>query len=137
MRLTDETVELSVSEAACLDAIREGFGTKTTIAVEASRDFRIVSKVLDTLRQARLVRRGRDARWQVTARGHHCFVKRAPDPKPKRGSRPVGKVVPGSATDRLLDALDRPMRGKDLAPLLGISLQRVHQIVVSCTPMTN
>jgi Mn-dependent DtxR family transcriptional regulator len=130
MVLTDETVELSVSEAACLDAIREGLATKTTIAVGALRDLKTVAKALKTLQQARLVRRGRDARWRVTVHGQHCSVKRVPDPKPKRGSRAVGKIVQGSATDRLLVALDRPMRGKDLAALLGVSPQRVHQIVV-------
>ena len=130
MVLIDETVELSVSEAACLDAIKEGLGTKTTIAVGALRDFRTVTKALKTLQQARLVRRDGDARWRVTARGQHCSVKRFPDPKPKRGSRAVGKIVQGSATDRLLITLDRPMRGKDLTALLGVSPQRVHQIVV-------
>ncbi len=130
MVLTDETVELSVSEAACLDAIKEGLGTKTTIAVGALRDFRTVTKALKTLRRVRLVRRGRDARWRVTARGQHCSVMRIPDPKPKRGPRAVGKVVEGSAADRMLVALDRPMRGKNLTALLGVSLQRVHQIVV-------
>lgn len=130
MVLTDEAIELSVSEAASLEAIREGLGTKTTIAVEALRDFKTVSKALKRLQRARLVRRGRDARWQVTDRGQNCSVKQFPDPNPKRGSKAVGKIVQGSAADRLLVALDRPMRGIDLTALLGVSPQRVRQIVV-------
>lgn len=130
MASNGEIVGLSVSEAACLDAIRKGHGTKTKIAVGARRDLKVVSNSLETLRRARLVSRGRDARWRATTRGRHCLVQLVPDPKPKRGPRAVGKIVPGSAADRLLAALDRPMRGVELTALLGVSPQRVHQIVV-------
>lgn len=125
-----EVVELSDSEAACLNAVREGHGTKTKIAVRAVRDFRAVTKALESLRRARLIRKGRDARWHVTPQGRQCSVRRYPDPKPKRGRKADGKVVPGSSADRLLKALDRPMRGTELTALLGVSVQRVHQLVV-------
>ena len=78
--LSDEIIELSESEAACLDAVKEGLGTKTLIAVGALRDFRAVSKALETLRQAQLVHRGRDTRWRATTRGQQCLIKRVPDP---------------------------------------------------------
>ena len=130
MASTDETVGLSISEAACLDAVKRGFGTKTPIAVASSRDLKTVANALETLRRARLVRRYRDACWRVTSRGRHCLVRQVPDPESKRGSRKDGKIVPGTAADRLFGVLERPMRGADLVPLLGVSPQRVRQIVV-------
>jgi DNA-binding MarR family transcriptional regulator len=130
MGTLDETVQLSVSEAACLDAVREGLGTKTKIAVAASRDLYTVTKALDSLCRARLVSRSCDTSWRATPQGRRCSVRRVPDPKPKRGPQATGRVVAGSAIDRLLSALDKPKRGADLAAILGVSPQRVHQIVV-------
>lgn len=126
----DERVDLSVSEAACLEAVRKGLGTNTRIAVGASSDLRTTTRVLEALHRKQLVRRGSDARWGVTVRGQRCSVCVVPDPKPKRGRREKRGIVPGSSTERLLALLDTPRRGADLPAYLGISPQRVREIVV-------
>ncbi len=130
MQPISETIQLAVSQAACLDAVRSGLDRKTKIAVETKQDLKTVAVALEGLNRARLVRQVDGFRWRPTKRGRSCTVRAVPDPKRRLGGKAFGKLVPGSTAERLLDALDRPMRGKDLTGLLGVSPQRVHQIVV-------
>ena len=53
----------------------------------------------------------------------------APDtPRGSQGGR--GILRPDTAAARLFQILDRPMRGRALAEALGVTRQRVHQLVV-------
>ncbi len=108
----------------------EGLDSKTKIAVETKKDLNAVAAALEGLNRARLIRRADGFRWRPTKRGQTSAIKIVPDPERRLGGKLIGRIVPGSATERLLDALERPMRGKDLSVLLGVSPQRVHQIIV-------
>ncbi|MSO93999.1 MAG: hypothetical protein EXQ86_11455 [Rhodospirillales bacterium] len=46
------------------------------------------------------------------------------------GGKRFGKLIEGAAATRLLETLERPVDGKELAARLGVTPQRVHQIVV-------
>ncbi len=130
MPATSEKVRLTASQAACLDAVLQGLNSKTNIAVETKKDLNAVAAALEGLKQARLIRQTDSFRWRATKRGQTSGVQIVSDPERRLGGKSVGRIVPGSATERLIDALDRPMRGKDLSMLLGVSHQGVHQIVV-------
>ncbi len=130
MQATSEKIQLTTSQAACLDAVLQGLDSKTKIAVETKKDLNAVAVTLEGLNQARLIRRADGFRWRATKRGQTSAVQIVPDPEKRLGGKASGRIVPGSATERLLDALKRPMRGKDLCVLLGVSPQRVHQIIV-------
>ncbi len=100
------------------------------IAVETKQDLKTVAVALEGLNRARLVRRVDGFRWRPTKRGRSCTVRAVPDPERRLGGKAFGRLVPGSTAERLLDALDRPMRGAELAERLGVTIQRVHQLVV-------
>ena len=125
-----ERVQLTVSEAACLDAVKGGLNGKTKIAVETKRDLTTVAKALEKLSRARLIRRTGSRFWTPTNHGRHCAVRVVPDPERRRGGKRFGRLVAGSAAERLLNTLDRPMRGVELVERLGVTPQRVHQIIV-------
>ena len=130
MQPASEKIQLTASQAACLDAVREGLDSKSKIAVETKQDLKTVSTALKWLDRARLLRRADGYRWRPTKRGRSCAVKVVPDPERRLGGKRFGELVAGSTAERLLDALDRPMRGAELAELLGVTKQRVHQLVV-------
>ena len=115
---------LTESQAACLVALRFRKESKTEIAIQAKLDLKKAATALETLKELGLARRGEINRWHFTARGRNCRFKTIPD-RIRRGSALLG---PGAR--RLLDVLDRPMRGSELAERLGITLQRVRQLVV-------
>ncbi len=115
---------LTESQAACLVALRFRKESKTEIAIQAKLDLKKAATALETLKELGLARRGEINRWHFTARGRNCRFKTIPD-RIRRGSALLG---PGAR--RLLDVLDRPMGGSELAERLGITLQRVHQLVV-------
>jgi len=48
-----------------------------------------------------------------------------------RGRKPLPKSIPTPSEARLLALLDRPRRGTELAPLLGVTRQRVNQMIVT------
>ena len=130
MQPASEKIQLTASQAACLDAVREGLDSKSKIAVETKQDLKTVSTALKWLDRARLLRRADGYRWRPTKRGRSCAVQVVPDPERRLGGKRFGELVAGSTAERLLDALDRPMRGAELAELLGVTKQRVHQLVV-------
>jgi hypothetical protein len=51
------------------------------------------------------------------------------NPERSRGGKRFGKIRPGTSSDRLIALLDHPRRGTELAKKLGISSQRVHQLM--------
>ncbi len=68
--------------------------------------------------------------WEATRRGEIAVVSIVANPQRSRGGKRFGEIRPGTSSDRLVALLDRPRRGTDLANELGISLQRVHQLVI-------
>ena len=50
-----ERVRLTISEAACLDAVKDGLDGKTKIAIETKQDLETVAKALENLGRARLI----------------------------------------------------------------------------------
>jgi DNA-binding MarR family transcriptional regulator len=62
--------------------------------------------------------------WHTTPRGKTCRYRIAPE----RSRRSRG--TPRPAGWRVLALLDRPRRGKEIAEKLGLSRQRVHQLVI-------
>jgi predicted transcriptional regulator len=115
---------LTESQEACLVALRSRKESKTDIAIRAKLDLKKAEKALEALKELGLARRDEKNSWHFTRRGRDCRFKVIPD-RIRRGS---GLLGPGAR--RLLDALNRPMRGDQLAERLGITLQRVRQIVV-------
>ena len=115
---------LTESQAACLVALRHRKESKTEIAIQAELDLKKAATALEKLEELGLARRGEMNRWHPTGRGRNCRFKIVPD-RIRRSS-----TLPGPGARRLLELLDRPMRGRELAERLGITLQRVHQLVV-------
>ena len=114
---------LTESQAACLAALRSRKESKTKIAIQAKLDLEKAAKALDSLSELGLAWRGAMNSWRLTARGRNCHFKTIPD-RIRRGS-----ALPGPGERRVLDILNRPS-GDELAESLGITLQRVRQIVV-------
>jgi DNA-binding MarR family transcriptional regulator len=124
MKPKAQNLLLTESQAACLVALRHHKKFKTEIAMQAELDLHKTAKALEKLEELGLARRGETDGWHPTGRGRKCRFKTVPD-RIRRGS-----TLPGPGARRLLEALDRPMRGRELAARLSITLQRVHQLVV-------
>jgi Mn-dependent DtxR family transcriptional regulator/predicted transcriptional regulator len=118
-------VTLTCSQAACLIALRHGKYSKTTVAIEAKLDLIETSVALAVLARLGLACENTEERtWHATPRGKACrYQLSAERPHRKRGA-------PRGSGWRLLALLDRPRRGKEIAEKLGLSPQRVHQLVV-------
>ena len=130
METASLNVELTESEALCLEAIRAGLEGKTAIALETKRDLKTVAKALESLSQRQLIRRHRRANWRATRHGQFCEIRVIPDPVRGRRGRKPGGIVEGSAGEGLLRLLNRPRHGQKLLEHLGISRQRLHQLIV-------
>jgi DNA-binding IclR family transcriptional regulator len=124
LRLVSDTCALTKAQAACLSAIRRGVRSKAQIAIAAQLDLTTALRALEALWKLRFARKTRTNEWRPTPLGKKCQVKIIADKK--RHAR----KTPGEGAQRLLDALERPMSGADLAAHLGITKQRVHQLVV-------
>jgi DNA-binding MarR family transcriptional regulator len=123
-------IALRASEAACLEALRSGTDRKTLIALRAGLDLRRTQLDLETLASSGLAAPNGDRTWHLTPRGKRVDISIAPAVR-TRGRKPMTDVVPGGSACRLLASLDRPRRGAELATLLGVTRQRVHQLVVA------
>lgn len=124
MNRRSRNLTLTEAQSACLAALGLNKNSKTQIAIEAKLDLKKATAALEKLRELGLAERGEMNRWVLTRRGKHCLFETIPD-KVRRGSS-----LPGPSARRLLAVLDRPMRGSELAEKMGITLQRVHQLVV-------
>jgi DNA-binding IclR family transcriptional regulator len=127
----EDEVPLTEAQAACLAALRRGFVTKTEIAVETRRDLREVSSALGALNRAGLIDPDPDGRfrWRTSGRGRACAIRVVAEPR-RRGPKRLATAAAGSSAARLLDELHRPMRGAELARRLGLTTQRIRQLVV-------
>ena len=124
MPLKARGLVLTKSQAACLTALRNGKVAKLEIAILAKLDLKKTSAALGTLAQLGMVKQNQKKRWHTTRRGKVCRFKVISD----RLRRNSG--VPGAGGRRLLNLLDRPMRGNEIVERLGVSHQRVRQLVI-------
>jgi DNA-binding IclR family transcriptional regulator len=115
---------LTKSQAACLMALRDGKTFKTTIAIQAGLDLTKTAAALGVLARLGLAKQSQTKSWHTSARGRTCRFEAVPD-RLRRNSE-----LPGPGARRLLKLLDRPMRGSEIAEKLGVSHQRVRQLVV-------
>jgi len=125
-----EWVTLPVTVARCLAAVRVGRGAKAQVAIDVGRDLLGAAEALRFLANTGLIERQPGCwDWQTTPRGKACMISIIPDkPRGRQGGR--GILRPDTAAARLFQILDRPMRGRALAAALGVTRQRVHQLVV-------
>jgi DNA-binding IclR family transcriptional regulator len=119
-----QSLVLTKSQAACLIALRNGQVAKPEIAIQAKLDLIKTAAALGTLSQLGLAKQNQTKSWHTTTRGRTCRFKTIPD----RLRRNSG--VLGSGGRRLLNLLDRPMRGNEIVEKLGVSHQRVRQLVI-------
>jgi Mn-dependent DtxR family transcriptional regulator len=124
MLLKARDLVLTKSQAACLVAIRHRKDSKAEIAILAKLDLLKTAAALRILLRLGLAEQDRAKAWETTPRGKACRFETVPD-RPRRNSG-----VPGPGARRLLEVLDRPMRGRDIAKKLKVTYQRVHQLVI-------
>ena len=108
---------LRESQTACLVALRH----RPRLAIEAKLDIKKTAAALRTLTQLGLAER--EGTWRTTARGATCRFETGPD-------RPRRTQEPGPSSQRLLDLLDRPVTSSVIAEKLGVTRQRVRQLIV-------
>jgi DNA-binding MarR family transcriptional regulator len=124
------SVALPSAEAASLQLLRAGFRRPTTIALRCGHGVERIGRALATLSDLRLAKKGEDGVWRLTKRGRtvpfSVFAERK-----TRGRKPSRTVVPGSTAARLLALLETPRHRADLPALLGVTRERVRQLVVS------
>src|SRR6476661_6431090 len=104
-------IVLTKSQAACLIALRRRKDSKTEIAIQVKLDLTKTATELRVLKLARigLARQNQSKRWHTTTSGKACRFTIVPD----RLRRNSG--LPGPGALRLLQLLDRPMRGSEIA----------------------
>ncbi len=123
-------VSLPSAEAACLQALRAGFGRPTVIALRCGHSVERIGRALATLSDLHLAKKGEDGVWGLIERGGTVPVSVLPEAG-TRGRKPLRTVVPGSTAARLLALLEKPRHRADLPGLLGVTRERVRQLVVS------
>ena len=121
---------LTHAEAACLEALRLSPGSKMGIAIQAKLDLRKTDRAIETLAGRGLAQLNKDGKWRATRKGTTCrFVITAEPPRrEKRGRPPSAKLGPGG--QRLLAMLDHPMQVPEIVEKLGLTRQRVYQLIV-------
>jgi Mn-dependent DtxR family transcriptional regulator len=119
-----QNLVLTKSQAACLTALRHRKDSKTAIAIQAKLDLIKTATELGALARLGLAKQAQAKRWHTTARGKTCRFETVLD-RPRRNSG-----FPGPGAQRLLELLDRPMRGSEIAEKLGVTHQRVRQLVI-------
>ncbi len=100
------------------------------IALRCGRGVERIGRALATLSDLRLAKKGKDEVWGLTARGRTAPFSVLPEVG-TRGRKPSRTVVPGSPAARLLALLETPRHRADLPGLLGVTRERVRQLVVS------
>ena len=124
-----DPVSLPSAEAACLRVLRAGFGRPTAIALRCGHGAVRIGRALATLSDLHLAKKGVDGVWGLTARGRTVTVTVLPADK-TRGRKPSRVVVAGSTAARLLALLETPRHRADLPGLLGVTRERIRQLVV-------
>lgn len=119
-----EKLILAESQAACLMALRHGRETQPEIAMEAKLALGKTASALRALAQLELAEHDQAKRWHATSRGKVCRFETLPD-RPRRNSE-----LPSLNGRRLLELLDRPMRGSEIVEKLGMTHQGVRQLLI-------
>jgi len=119
-----QSLLLTESQAACLIALRRRKDSQPKIAIEAKLDLKKTSTALHALTSLGLAKQAQTKKWHATARGKTARFKTVPD----RARRNHGQPGPGGG--RLLELLDRPMKGNEIVEQLGVTHQRVRQLLI-------
>jgi DNA-binding IclR family transcriptional regulator len=114
---------LTASQAACIDALRQGAASHSQIAAAAGLTRHKAWSALLSLASMRLIEHAPGGRWQLTRRGKTGRFRTVSD----RSSGGAGKL--GRAARRALRALDRPMSATELATRLGVTRQEADRLV--------
>jgi DNA-binding IclR family transcriptional regulator len=135
---------LTKSQADCLIALRNLGHARSKIAAAAKLDLNRAETALRKLEEIGLAKQTDSGFWIVTALGGESGFETAPEPERRRGrppapgfaDAPAAALSPqdrplGARARRLLDLLDRPMRGRALARELGVSRERFRQLLHS------
>jgi DNA-binding IclR family transcriptional regulator len=104
------------------------------IALRAGLNLRQTIRALGTLASLDLAIINTRHTWHLTPRGKTADISIAPAVR-TRGRKPMTTPTPGGSAARLLALLDRPRRGAELTTLLGVTRQRVHQLVVALSAL--
>lgn len=123
------SISLSAYEAVCLEALRSGAERKALIARRAGVNLYHAKRALGTLASLDLAMANDNRTWHLTPRGKTADISIKPAIR-RRGRPPSTGDEPGASAGRLLALLDRPRRGSELMALLGVTRQRIHQLVV-------
>jgi predicted transcriptional regulator len=123
-------ISLTAPEAACLEALRSGTERKALIALQAGLSLRRTMRALGTLASSNLAVNNDGRAWHLTPEGKTVDIAITQAFR-TRGRKPMTRSAPGPAAARLLALLDRPRHGAELMTLLGVTRQRVHQLVVA------
>jgi DNA-binding IclR family transcriptional regulator len=115
---------LTQAQAACLVALRSGRNSQSKIAIEAELALTKATTALRKLAELGLAQRHETKGWQATPRGIICRFDTVPG-RPRRN-----ELAPSPSATRLLELLDRPMRGRQLVKELGMTRQGVHQLLI-------
>jgi hypothetical protein len=115
---------LTQSQAACLIALRVHKESQPQIAIEAKLALAKTAAVLRSLARLGLAHQGQTKSWHSTASGMTCCFETTLERQ--RGNN----GLPGPGGRRLLDLLDRPMRGSEIVEKLGITHQGVRQLLI-------
>ena len=116
-------VVITRAQSACLAVLRQGKGP-SDIAIAAKLDLPKTAAALRALMRLGLATQDSTKTWHATVCAETCRIETVPD-RPRRNSG-----VPGPGARRLLEVLDRPMRGREIADRLEVTLQRVQQLAI-------
>ncbi len=117
------TIVLTESQAACLIALRHHPDTKTGVAIAAKVTITKAAAALSILKNLRLADKDQTNSWFPTPRGKGCCIDTVPE-------RRQESELPGPGGQRLLDLLQQPIRGAEIAKRLCITRQRVRQLLL-------
>ena len=134
MSKNPDIIRLTAPEAGCLEALRSGASIKSRIAVKAGLDLRRTNRALGHLEEKGLVftisaSPGRPTRWQPTERGSRVKFSITENGPRSRKMKQESPARTTEAAQRLLEHLDHPKRSTALTVELGVTRQRVNQLI--------
>jgi DNA-binding IclR family transcriptional regulator len=115
---------LTESQAACLIALRRRKESQPKIAIEAKLDLKETSTALHALTYLGLAKLSQTKKWHATVRGKTTNFKTV------SGRTRRNHGLPSPSGVRLLELLDRPTKGNEIVEKLGVTHQRVRQLLI-------